>query len=136
MSHLAIIGAGSWGTALAVVLAPRYESVRLWVREPDLAERIADSDAHVRHERGWVLVTGNEGVEALGIDGVRGRGGDRHRERQESDADQRDDAGHGDDARVSRPSSLEPNGTSTIAVRRNEDMHRPGHPGRGARTAS
>ena len=41
MSDLAIIGAGSWGTALAVVLSPRYESVRLWVREPDLAARIA-----------------------------------------------------------------------------------------------
>jgi glycerol-3-phosphate dehydrogenase (NAD(P)+) len=37
---LAIIGAGSWGTALAVVLAPRFRSVRLWVYEKDLAERM------------------------------------------------------------------------------------------------
>jgi glycerol-3-phosphate dehydrogenase (NAD(P)+) len=37
---LAIIGAGSWGTALAIVLAPKFERVRLWVYEADLAERI------------------------------------------------------------------------------------------------
>lgn len=40
MKHLAIIGGGGWGTALACVLAPRFEQVHLWVREPDLAERI------------------------------------------------------------------------------------------------
>jgi glycerol-3-phosphate dehydrogenase (NAD(P)+) len=34
---LAILGGGSWGTALAIVLAPRFESVRLWVFEEDLA---------------------------------------------------------------------------------------------------
>lgn len=38
---LAIIGAGSWGTALAIVLAPRFTRVRLWVYEADLAERMA-----------------------------------------------------------------------------------------------
>ncbi len=41
MNRLAIIGAGSWGTALAIVLAPRFDSVGLWVYEPDLAERMA-----------------------------------------------------------------------------------------------
>ena len=40
---LAIIGGGSWGTALAMVLAPRFESVTLWVYEADLASRISDS---------------------------------------------------------------------------------------------
>jgi glycerol-3-phosphate dehydrogenase (NAD(P)+) len=39
---LAIIGGGSWGTALAIVLAPRSESLRLWVYEADLARRISD----------------------------------------------------------------------------------------------
>jgi glycerol-3-phosphate dehydrogenase (NAD(P)+) len=29
----AIIGAGSWGTALSIVLAPRFENVSLWVHE-------------------------------------------------------------------------------------------------------
>jgi glycerol-3-phosphate dehydrogenase (NAD(P)+) len=37
---LAIIGAGSWGTALAIVLAPRFERVCLWTFESDLAERM------------------------------------------------------------------------------------------------
>lgn len=40
LKTLAIIGGGSWGTALAIVLAPRFESVRLWVFEPDLAARM------------------------------------------------------------------------------------------------
>src|SRR5580765_8444925 len=40
---LAIIGGGSWGTALAIVLARRFESVTLWVHETDLAERISHS---------------------------------------------------------------------------------------------
>jgi glycerol-3-phosphate dehydrogenase (NAD(P)+) len=37
---LAIIGAGSWGTALSIVLAPKFERVRLWVHEEDLATRM------------------------------------------------------------------------------------------------
>lgn len=37
---LAVVGAGSWGTALAIVLAPRYESVSLWANEPELVEQI------------------------------------------------------------------------------------------------
>jgi len=40
VNHLAIIGGGSWGTALAIVLAPRFERVRLWVYEKDLAGRM------------------------------------------------------------------------------------------------
>jgi glycerol-3-phosphate dehydrogenase (NAD(P)+) len=43
MKTLAIAGAGGWGTALSIVLAPRYDSVRLWVNEPDLAARMAGS---------------------------------------------------------------------------------------------
>jgi len=37
---LTVIGGGSWGTALAIVLAPRFESVNLWVFEEDLAARM------------------------------------------------------------------------------------------------
>ncbi|MBZ5631565.1 MAG: NAD(P)-dependent glycerol-3-phosphate dehydrogenase [Acidobacteriia bacterium] len=40
---LAIIGGGSWGTALAIVLAPRSASLTLWVHEADLAERMASA---------------------------------------------------------------------------------------------
>jgi glycerol-3-phosphate dehydrogenase (NAD(P)+) len=36
-----IIGAGSWGTALAIVLAPRFDRIRLWAVEADLVERMA-----------------------------------------------------------------------------------------------
>lgn len=43
MSRLAVIGGGSWGTALALVLAPRFENVSLWVFEADLAARMASS---------------------------------------------------------------------------------------------
>jgi glycerol-3-phosphate dehydrogenase (NAD(P)+) len=38
---LAIIGGGSWGTALAVVLAPKFEEVRLWMHEASLAEKVS-----------------------------------------------------------------------------------------------
>ncbi len=41
MKKLAVIGAGSWGTALAIVLAPRFDSLALWVYERDLGERMA-----------------------------------------------------------------------------------------------
>ena len=40
MKRLSVIGGGSWGTALATVLAPRFERVRLWVYEQDLAEKM------------------------------------------------------------------------------------------------
>src|ERR1035438_8041258 len=42
-SSIAIIGAGSWGTALSIVLAPRFERIRLWAHETDLVERMAAS---------------------------------------------------------------------------------------------
>ncbi|MGA8580421.1 MAG: glycerol-3-phosphate dehydrogenase, partial [Bryobacteraceae bacterium] len=40
MKRLAIIGGGAWGTALAIVLAPRFEHVCLWVFEGDVAQRL------------------------------------------------------------------------------------------------
>jgi len=40
LRNLAIIGAGSWGTALSVALADRFPSIKLWVHESDLADRI------------------------------------------------------------------------------------------------
>jgi glycerol-3-phosphate dehydrogenase (NAD(P)+) len=39
-SSIAIVGAGSWGTALAIVLAPRFERIRLWAHEGDLVDRM------------------------------------------------------------------------------------------------
>jgi len=43
VKNLTIVGAGSWGTALAIVLAPRFPSVRLWTYETDLAARMRQS---------------------------------------------------------------------------------------------
>jgi glycerol-3-phosphate dehydrogenase (NAD(P)+) len=43
LKTLAIIGAGSWGTALGIVLAPRFPDIRLWVYETDLAARMQSS---------------------------------------------------------------------------------------------
>jgi glycerol-3-phosphate dehydrogenase (NAD(P)+) len=40
LKNLSIIGGGSWGTALAIVLAPRFSRVSLWVYESDLAARM------------------------------------------------------------------------------------------------
>lgn len=40
MSRLAVIGGGSWGTALSLALARKYSNVRLWVYEADLCESI------------------------------------------------------------------------------------------------
>jgi glycerol-3-phosphate dehydrogenase (NAD(P)+) len=42
LSPLAIIGGGSWGTALSVVLSGRFSRIRLWVYEAELAERMAN----------------------------------------------------------------------------------------------
>lgn len=50
MERLAIVGAGSWGTALSIVLAPRFREVRLWAFEPDLAhrmQRIRENDVYL-----------------------------------------------------------------------------------------
>ena len=42
MTKIAILGGGSWGTGLAVVLANsrRSHDIALWVREPGIAESI------------------------------------------------------------------------------------------------
>lgn len=45
MSHVAVLGAGAWGTALADHLARKGEVVRLWAYEPEVAESV-----NARHE--------------------------------------------------------------------------------------
>ncbi|MGE5176459.1 MAG: NAD(P)H-dependent glycerol-3-phosphate dehydrogenase [Hyphomicrobiales bacterium] len=37
---IAVIGGGGWGTALSILLSGKGHDVRLWVYEPDLAERM------------------------------------------------------------------------------------------------
>jgi len=45
MAQTAVMGAGSWGTAFAMVLADAGNDVRLWGRRPELCEQI-----NARHE--------------------------------------------------------------------------------------
>lgn len=40
MAHLTVLGGGSWGTALAMILAPRFAEVSLWTYETDLAREM------------------------------------------------------------------------------------------------
>ena len=72
--RLSIIGAGSWGTALSIVLAPRFEEVGLWVYETDLAPRIAatrENDLYLPGARvpEWVEVTADlaQALQGAGI---------------------------------------------------------------------
>ncbi len=58
MRQLAVLGAGSWGTALAIALACRFESVRLWARRPDRASEMAEARQN-RHYLPGVLLPGN-----------------------------------------------------------------------------
>ena len=57
MKSLAIVGAGSWGTALAIVLAPNFPSVRLWVYEEDLAARMEHSRENDLYLPGFKITT-------------------------------------------------------------------------------
>lgn len=47
---VAVVGGGSWGTALALYLARLGIAPRLWVREPELAELI-----RIKRENSWYL---------------------------------------------------------------------------------
>ena len=40
MSEIAVLGSGSWGTALAVHLSRVGHDVRLWAREPEVVAEI------------------------------------------------------------------------------------------------
>ena len=46
--HVAVIGAGAWGTALAAVAAGAGAKVSLWAREPDVVESISKTRENAR----------------------------------------------------------------------------------------
>lgn len=48
MTRAAVLGAGSWGTAYTAILADAGCEVRLWVRRPELADRI--NETHVNED--------------------------------------------------------------------------------------
>ena len=49
MKQIAIIGAGSWGTALAVMAARAGHNVRLWSRNPEVVSSINDERVNSRY---------------------------------------------------------------------------------------
>lgn len=59
--NVAVLGAGSWGTALAVHLARIGHRVTLWARDPELAARLREA----RHNEGYL-----PGVEVPALVGV------------------------------------------------------------------
>jgi glycerol-3-phosphate dehydrogenase (NAD(P)+) len=54
-SRLAVLGSGSWGTALAMALAPRFDSVHLWARNPGHAAEIRARQENRRYLPGLRL---------------------------------------------------------------------------------
>jgi glycerol-3-phosphate dehydrogenase (NAD(P)+) len=56
MSRIAVIGAGAWGTGLAIVLARRgTHQIRLWANETEVVESIERSRINERFLPGFVL---------------------------------------------------------------------------------
>ncbi len=60
---ITVLGAGSWGTTLAVLLAQKGYAVSLWAHRPDFAEELSRSRENVRYLPGAVF------PESLGIAG-------------------------------------------------------------------
>jgi glycerol-3-phosphate dehydrogenase (NAD(P)+) len=56
--RIAVLGAGSWGTALADVLARNGHEVRLWTWTPEMAEILRDSGRNERYLPGVDLSEG------------------------------------------------------------------------------
>lgn len=55
MSHVAVLGAGSWGTSLANVLAGKGMAVRIWSYEADVADAINDGHENTTYLKGIAL---------------------------------------------------------------------------------
>jgi glycerol-3-phosphate dehydrogenase (NAD(P)+) len=55
LNNLTILGAGSWGTALSIVLAARFENVRLWAHEGGLVARMAERRENDTYLPGFFL---------------------------------------------------------------------------------
>ncbi len=53
--RLAVLGAGSWGTALAIALAERFDTVALWARDSARAAEMQRTRANARYLPGFLL---------------------------------------------------------------------------------
>ena len=65
-AKLAIIGAGSWGTALSIVLAPRFAEIALWAHEPELAARMREKRVNDMFLTGFTLLSNIQPTADLG----------------------------------------------------------------------
>ena len=50
--NIAVLGAGSWGTTLAVLLAKKGHQVRLWAHRPDFAALLKRDRENTRYLKG------------------------------------------------------------------------------------
>jgi len=70
---IAVLGAGSWGTALAILLARQGRPVRLWGHHPDAVARLAAERANARYLPGFPFPPSLQPMAELAqvLDGVR-----------------------------------------------------------------
>lgn len=73
MSRLSIVGAGSWGSALSITLAPRFASVALWTRTQESARQINAARENRRYLPGFALPANVDVSSELG-EALRGAG--------------------------------------------------------------
>lgn len=55
MTQLAIVGAGSWGTALSIALSSKFELIRLWAYDDGLAVRMRETRRNDLYLPGFTL---------------------------------------------------------------------------------
>lgn len=55
MKQLAVLGAGSWGTALAIALSPRFAEIRMWAHEPTRAAEMMQLHENALYLPGFAL---------------------------------------------------------------------------------
>jgi len=72
VNQLAVIGSGSWGTALAIALAPRFDRLTLWARHAELAHEMARTRENRRYLSGFALPSQVEPTASLAaaVDGA------------------------------------------------------------------